>query len=117
MVILFTATHLAAGTISDSDVEDIVRVYVDGYGPAAGAFLQLGYASKEEAVGHIGKSVREYAASGLPQWSTTLLKRLRLAELPDRPLQAQLLAGAVQFARNLQGMVAVLKDRADEAHS
>jgi hypothetical protein len=42
MIILFTAAHLLAGKIRDSDIDDLVSLYTDGYGSVTDLFRTLG---------------------------------------------------------------------------
>ena len=111
MLSLFTAANILAGTIPAHAIDDVVGLYVEGFGPVGELFRTLGYQTRCEATDHLRDSIRLYANNEPSEWPRLLVDSLQVKDVPDKKLAAQLLVGAVRFTRNVHGMTSVLEQR------
>ena len=114
MIALFTTAHVRAGVIPENDIDDVVYIYANGWGPVTDLFRTLGYSSAGEAAPHLRASVHAYVTAAPGDWPRVLVARLGATGLPDQRFAARLIAGSAIFALNVDKMVTVLRAKVGE---
>ena len=107
MVIVLTAAHVVAGVVSLQDI----ALLVDMYTLAPELVRTFGYASRNEAVIHLGESIEQYAETFLDQWCSTLVTRIYSMSVPNKKFAARLVVGFVRFGTTAQNMIEILKQQ------
>ena len=109
MVSIFTAAHVLAGILEVNNLDEIIDIYVDGFGSATGLFHTFGFLSRKDALTHFDEAIREYTEAEPSQWPEILTRRLKITRIPDRKLSAKLMVGSIRFAMGAQDMALLLK--------
>ena len=112
-----TAAYILADVLEEKDIDNVISVYVDGTSGVTGLFRTFGFLSRKDALTHFNEAIREYHEAGRPSsdrlcnWSEILMRRIGITRIPDRRLSIKLLAGSINFAQRLEGLILVLRSQ------
>lgn len=110
-----TAAYILAGVLEEGDIDNVIRVYVDGTDGVADLFKTFGFSSRRDALANFNGAIREYHEAGRPasdrlsNWSEIMVRRIGISRTPDRRIASKLLAGSINFAQRLEGLILVLR--------
>ena len=96
------AVHVILGSATMRDIEHVIASLLAHGGIAE----TLGYESTDAAISGLYKSIEEYSSTPIDDWTKLLVDRLHMADVPDRPTAAKLLAGSAKYAIMTRGVLA-----------
>jgi hypothetical protein len=107
MLAVFTVAYVVADRLTIDDIPNVISVYLQN----TDIVKALVYASREDGVEHLTRSIINYRELPLREWQGPMWERIGSIPMLDRKRSARLLLGCIRFRQNVETMVLFLRDK------
>jgi hypothetical protein len=105
---IFSAAYIVAKAAGWDLQRQLVKIYL----ATPELVAAFGYDSRMAGVSALTDSMNEFVSAAPRQWDQILLRHLSALKVPDRRMWARLTVGCIQFSRNVEHMIVVLREAA-----